>query len=496
MPLNKNQLLSKLYNAGLFTLEQTVLKSGKKSPYYCDFRSLVSQPELYQEVIDFCVDRIQKLNLTYQHLACVPIGSLPFTTSIANTLNCSFVIPRSETKSYGKKCSVEGNLNLNDTVVVIEDVVTTGNSVLDAVETLKNSGAIVEHIVVLFDREEEAEPMIKNKNIQFHSLLNLNDFIKYLESNQITDNLHLEQLKFHQEKYKKIQLEVYGKNETDVKLQDRKDKLNNDYKSLLSSAFNKNLLTIIKEKKTSLCLSLDVATWNIGKHILEKCAPFICMVKLHLDLIQDWNSTATTELIAMSKKHHFLIMEDCKLDDTPPIIEKKVYGGHYKYGNWVDAITMNCLNFSANHEIVCRSGLQKRDKSSVLTVIPVGQYNVSSSLVNKELSHRFLEQLNSQKDERFKCNTVIQQTLFKTENQFLRMTPGVVEKEDDLIFLENKLKYRTIEDAMLKDRNHIVIIGSNILEDDNIEEKCKQCAVKTWNHFDMYYKKILNLLES
>ena len=108
---------------------------------------------------------------------------------------------------------------------------------------------------------------------------------------------------------------------------------------------------------------------------------------------------------------------------------------------------------------------------------------------------KLVEVLSEETDDRFKCNTIVQQTLFKTENHLLRMTPGVVEVEDDLKFLENNLKYRTIEDAMLRDRNHIVIIGSNILEDDNIEGKCKKCASKTWNYFDTYYKKILNLLD-
>lgn len=495
MPLSKNQLLSKLFEAGVFTLDSIVLKSGKKSPYYCDFRKLVSQPELYKDVIEFCVDRINKLGLEYKHFACVPIGSLPYTTSIANNMNKSFVIPRTETKKYGNKCSIEGNLQVGDEVVVIEDVVTTGASVLETVNTLKNSGAVVNHIICLFDREEEGEPMIKNKDINFHSLLNLNDFIKFLEINQLTDNLHLEQLKFHLEKYKKIQLELYENNNTDLKGQARKEKLNQDYKLLVSSPFNRKLLNIINEKHTSLCLSLDVNSWKLGKTILEKCAPYICMVKLHLDLIKDWNSESTDEILKLAETHKFLILEDCKLDDTPVIIERKVYDGTHQFGNWVDAITINTLNFKANNEILSRSNRKKRDNKQDLVVIPVGQYNVIDSLVDKNYSQNLLNILNNEKDDRFRCHTIIQQTLYKTENYLLRMTPGVVEVEDDLKFLGTNLKYRTIEDAMLRDRNHVVIIGSNILEDDNFEEKCKNCSLKTWEYFNTYYKKILNLLD-
>ena len=74
------------------------------------------------------------------------------------------------------------------------------------------------------------------------------------------------------------------------------------------------------------------------------------------------------------------------------------------------------------------------------------------------------------------------------------MTPGVVESNDDLIFNDDKLKYRDIESAMMRDRNHVVIIGSNIITSEDIVEKCKNCANKTWEYINLYYKKILDLV--
>ena len=91
-------------------------------------------------------------------------------------------------------------MNVGDNVLVIEDVITTGKSVLEAVDIIKNNGGVVKNIVSIFDREEEGEPIIKGQNIELHSLFSLNDLIVVLESEQLTDNLHLEKLKFHQEK--------------------------------------------------------------------------------------------------------------------------------------------------------------------------------------------------------------------------------------------------------------------------------------------------------
>jgi uridine monophosphate synthetase len=496
MPLSKIQIIKKLYLAGIFTLDDIVLKSGKKSPYYCDFRLLISKPELYQEVVEFICAYLETLSFEYQHLGSVPIGSLPFTTSVSNRLNQSFVIPRGETKTYGKKCSIEGSLHVGDTVLVLEDVITTGASVLEAVEIIKNNGGVVKDVVCIFDREEEGEPVIKGNDINFHSVFSLSDLIRVLESEQMTDNLHLEKLKFHNEKYKKIQVDLHIENTEEFKRNERKEKLTRNYQELVENSFNKRLLNIIKTKQTSVCLSLDTGSWNKGKSILESCAPYICMVKLHLDLLTDWNDTATQEILDISKTHNFLILEDSKLDDVPNIVENQVYGGLYSFGNWVDAVTVNSVNFVPINNSLYRSSRKKRfdNVSKELTCIPVGQYNTKDSMVTKDYSVNFRNKLLEEKDARFQTRTIIQQNLFKTDNQFLRITPGVIEVDEDIIFNEDRDRYRSIESAMMRDRNHVVIIGGNIIINENVVEKCKSCAAKTWENMNLYYKKILDLI--
>ena len=497
MGLSKLQLIKKLYNAGIFSLTDITLKSGKKSPYYCDFRLLISQPELYQEVVEFMCDYLKTLSVEYQHLGSVPIGSLPFTTSVANKLGKSFVIPRGETKTYGKKCSMEGTLQVGDLVLVLEDVITTGKSVLEAVEIIKNNGGVVKDIVCIFDREEEGEPVIKGQDINFHSILSLSDLIKVLDSEQMTDNLHLEKLKFHNEKYKKIQVDLHIENTEEFRRNERKEKLNKNYQELVENDFNKRLSNIIKTKKTTVCLSLDTYSWSKGKDILEKCAPYICMVKLHLDLLLDWNHEATQQILEMSKKHNFMILEDAKLDDVPQIVEKKVYEGYHKFGNWVDAVTMNTVNFLDNSNAILRSSKKNRHEGVYkdLYCIPVGQYNILNSLVDKNYVSNFKNKLLDEKDDRFKVRTIIQQTLYKTSNEFLRMTPGVVESEEDFIFNDDKLRYRSIESAMVRDRNHVVIIGGNIITNEDPGDKCKSCSEKSWEYMETYYSKILNMIE-
>ena len=88
----------------------------------------------------------------------------------------------------------------------------------------------------------------------------------------MTDNLHLEKLKFHNERYKKIQVDLHIENTEEFKRNERKEKFTKNYQELVENNFNKRLLNIIKTKQTSVCLSLDTGSWSKGKSILESCA--------------------------------------------------------------------------------------------------------------------------------------------------------------------------------------------------------------------------------
>jgi len=93
--------------------------------------------------------------------------------------------------------------------------------------------------------------------------------------------------------------------------------------SIMSNLFNRKLIQLVREKQTAVCLSLDIPLWREARPVLDKCGPYICMVKLHCDLIADWDSNTVKELKELASKHKFLIMEDAKLIDVPHINKLK-----------------------------------------------------------------------------------------------------------------------------------------------------------------------------
>ena len=104
--------------------------SGRKLPYYIDLRLIPSHPEIFHKIVDLYINLIQKHNLVFDRIAGVPVGALPFASAIAYKMKKPLLILRKEPKEHGRGKQIEGILNKDETVLIIEDLVTTGGSVI------------------------------------------------------------------------------------------------------------------------------------------------------------------------------------------------------------------------------------------------------------------------------------------------------------------------------------------------------------------------------
>lgn len=508
--LSKTQLLKKLYDNEIFVFKDITLKSGKKSPYYCDFRKLLTLPELYSDFINYIAALIKKREskglLEFDYICGVPMGSLPYVASLATVLGKKQLLCRDTKKTYGMKRQIEGDFELGERVLVVEDVLTTGTSVLETREVLLNSGLKVTDIMVFFDRNQEGEILLEHLDINMHPIYSFEELINYMDSSQLSDKHHIESLRFHfdvnqKDRSQKLDDDKWLNKFTPVKgrkvveggnsgitemvsenrTRMRKEKALKDTASIMGNKFNAKLVGIIKEKQTSVCLSLDIPLWREAKLVLDKCGPYICMVKLHCDLIADWNSDTVKELKSLAEKHNFLIMEDAKLIDVPHINRLKMTTTKYVIKGWANAITVHWSNY-----------LDTRSEIEALSIQPIcvtdmNTVNDDVKLVDFDMVRDQLIDTNRE----HRVSSIVHQRALKKNGNVLKMTPGVVEDEADLKYVDNK-RYRTIESAMVRDRNHIVIIGSNIINDDDPAEKCKSCATKSWYYFDMMCKNLVN----
>ena len=164
--------------------------SGWKSPIYCDNRLTLSYPS----VRVFLKEEIARIvELQYGKpdvIAGVATGAIAMGVLVAQQLGVPFVYVRPEPKKHGRQNQIEGHLEKGQNVVVIEDLISTGNSSLQAVEALKDTGAVIKGMVAIFTYGfDVATKNFKDKNVNLVTLSNYQYLLEQaLDSNYINES--------------------------------------------------------------------------------------------------------------------------------------------------------------------------------------------------------------------------------------------------------------------------------------------------------------------
>jgi uridine monophosphate synthetase len=174
-----------LAQSGCVQFGEFTLKSGEISPIYLDLRRLVSQPEAMRVVAGALSEKLR--GLVFDHIAALPYAALPIGTATALAHNCSLVYPRREVKDYGTKASVEGVFRAGEIAVVLDDLATTGETKFEAIAQLKESGLIVNDILVVIDRERGAAKTLTEAGYRFHAVAALSELLPIWERHGVID---------------------------------------------------------------------------------------------------------------------------------------------------------------------------------------------------------------------------------------------------------------------------------------------------------------------
>jgi len=159
-----------------------ILASGKKSPYYIDLRQTISSPitmdwiaNAFTRIIlnEIGRDRIDKI-------LGVPTAGVPFATVVSQKLSLPLIYYRQARKEHGVRKKVEGTLERNDRVLIVDDLITTGESVIEAAEVVRDQGGVVNELVVLLDREQGGQQRLRLSRIEPHVLFKISDAMTWL----------------------------------------------------------------------------------------------------------------------------------------------------------------------------------------------------------------------------------------------------------------------------------------------------------------------------
>jgi orotate phosphoribosyltransferase len=158
------------------------LSSGARSPYYIDLRLAPSYPELLDRIGDLYVEVVKneiQSKWKIDRIAGVPTAGLPVATVVSQKMRIPLIYVRKEQRDHGLGKSIEGVVNADDNVLLVDDLVTTGHSTIEEAMILRGSGN-VRHVVVLVDREQGGPGNLQSEGLELHPLVKITDVFAYL----------------------------------------------------------------------------------------------------------------------------------------------------------------------------------------------------------------------------------------------------------------------------------------------------------------------------
>jgi len=322
--MNEDFVIEEFFKHYIIEYGNFVLKSGQLSNFYVNLKKLISFPHLFDEICSRLAKKCQHTDPEKDIIAGVPVGAIPFASIVSYEKVLPMILVREYAKNHGNKNIIEGTGYVNKNCILIEDVVTSGQSILGTIKKLESNNINIKKVIVIVDRESGGFEKIKSKGYEIESLFKLNEFSAH-------------------EKKTKYGREIQKLHHADFPLVQRINQI----------AF---------QKKSRLIISLDLICPHEIFKILENIGKYILAVKLHLDMIDFENSLMEKyefmDIIDdLKKQHSFFIIEDRKYADIASICIKQFENiqGH----EIIDMVTFHGIcgldtirNFENNHKDV------------------------------------------------------------------------------------------------------------------------------------------------
>jgi orotidine 5'-phosphate decarboxylase subfamily 1 len=238
------------------------------------------------------------------------------------------------------------------------------------------------------------------------------------------------------------------------------------------------LLKLMDEKKTNLSVAADVITKNKLLEIANSVGPEICVLKTHIDIVEDYDDDLVIQLQRLSEKHEFLLFEDRKFADIGNTAMHQYQDGIYHIADWADITNAHTVPGPGVIEGLKQIGLRKGRGLLLLS-----EMSPSGNLATGDYTKKSISMAKEHTD--FVIGFIGTQEIPDYAG-FINFMPGVHLKSGG-----DKLKqvYRTPENLITKGAVDIIIVGRGIIEAEDMAEAAKEYKKAGW---EAYQKRIMN----
>ena len=324
-------LISKLKSYNIIKTGNFLLKSGGYSSVYFDFKSLVSYPRMISDIsyeLSKLIESSSSIGARNICIAGVPLGGLIYALAVSQIKDMPMLLIRQEQKTYGMCQQIEGGSDEKE-LVLIEDVITTGTSVINTLKLLSEKK--INSIICILDRESGGTEKLRELGHKVISLFTMSDIVNH--KTQIPNTL------------------------------------------AITNTTTQTLINIINTKKTNLVAALDFDDKDGLLNAVNLIGDYVCAVKIHYDILDSITPTFITRLQQLKQEKKFLVIEDRKLADIPYIAEKQLNSVR----RFADIVTVHGI---------CGENLVKKINSLDIGILLVHQLSVENNLIDCTYSNR------------------------------------------------------------------------------------------------------------
>jgi len=412
---NDHTLLQALYDHNVVKHGAFIFRSGQKSSIYVDMRNAISSPSLLTQLA-------HSLNALapakkYDRVCGVPYGTIPLATALALERNEPMIMLRKEIKNHGTQKRIEGEYKPGDRVLLIEDVITTGGSVREAIDLLEQQGLIVEDVIACLDYQQGSVEKLRDLGYPTQALYTIADIINHTENTKYTHNLTYAQ-----------------RAQTSCNVVSQK------------------IFAIMEQKKTNLALAADVTTTQELLSLAELLGPHICVLKIHVDILTDFTPLFIEQLKTIAQQHTFLLMADRKFSDIGNTTQLQYTQGIYHIADWADLVTVQALPGAG-----ILASMQQATQCADRAVVLITQMSSHDNLASSAYTNRAIAMGNEHTD--FVAGLIARTAITPNEPYFF-MTTGIHLSTQAIA----DQTYLTPYEAIFQNGTDIIIVGRAIYE--------------------------------